>query len=95
MDARFTDENIMDAVKLYQSMQASGKLKIDATLQRLNPSAAIEDDGLDLRGRMFRMLPDISNGQVAVLALCWFADKQRQINNIEADFDELFSIQTI
>jgi hypothetical protein len=94
-DARFDDEMVLQAVALYYQMNASGRLSINPQFSKLNPSNAIEDDGFHLRGHEFRLLPTINNGAVAVLALCWLADKQMANLAVNNDFDDLFAIRTI
>jgi hypothetical protein len=94
-DVRFTEESIQDAVKVWQEMSDGGTLILSDALNKHNPSGKIEYDGIDLRGRMYRLDPTITNGIIAVLALCWFADRQKSIQSSLDVFDELLDIQTL
>lgn len=75
-DALFTDADIRDAIHDYFSFQGRGLLVLDDAVARHNPATKIEPDGLDERGRKYRIAPDMTNGQLAVIAMCWFALRQ-------------------
>ena len=72
-DSLFTDADIRDAINDYFGFAGRGLLVLDDAVARLNPATKIEADGLDEHGRKYRIAQDMSNGQLAVIALCWFA----------------------
>jgi hypothetical protein len=88
-DELFQDESIRQAIEDYFAMSGRGLLEIDPKVARVNPSTKIEPDGMDDHGRKFRVAPDISNGQMAVLVMCWFALRQTAIAGQLAAFDDM------
>lgn len=94
-DESFDESFIKEAVNIHHILSSSGRLVINPKFNKLNPSSSIENDGIDMKGRDFRMMPTISNGAIAVLALCWLYDKQFSILSNMSDFDDLFLCQTI
>lgn len=76
-DTLFTEEDIRDAIRDYFDFAGRGLLVLDDDVQRFNPQSKIEADGLDDRGRKFRIAPDMTNGQLAVIVMCWFALRQK------------------
>lgn len=75
-DELFTEDQFRRAIEDYFSLAGRGLLVLEDAVARHNPQAKIEPDGLDERGRKFRLAPDITNGQVAVIVACWFAMRQ-------------------
>ena len=87
-DILFTEDLLQDAIRDYFSFAGRGVLDIGDAVQRHNPASKIEADGLDEHGRKFRLAQDITNGQIAVIVLCWFALKQDGYAKQIAAFDE-------
>jgi hypothetical protein len=62
-----------------------------------NPEPKIEYDGLREGGKIYRLAPDMSNAQVAVLATCLYVEQyQNTQKTLEmaddiADLNDLFS----
>lgn len=88
-DQLFLEDQFREAITAYFSLQASGQLEIDTALMRHSPAGKIEPDGVDEKGRKFRVAPDISNGQLAIIALCWLALRQRNVATQIDAFDEM------
>ena len=65
------------AIEAYFDLQTMGLLTLGDAAQRFNPSSKIERDGLDESGPKYRVAPDITSGQVAVLLACMVARQQR------------------
>lgn len=76
-DLVFLNEETKDAIEAYFEMSARGMLTLGEKVQRFNPSAQIERDGMDESGPKYRVAPGINSGQVAVLVACLVARKQR------------------
>jgi hypothetical protein len=95
VDAVFSNEDMMEAITAYFELEALGLLVIAAESQRFNPQSKIERDGLDTGGPKYRVAPDMSNGQVAVLVACRYAKQQRSIAESLDAFSEILSITTI
>lgn len=97
-DVLFTGEDIRAAIEDYFDFNGRGLLVLEGSTERLNPSAKIEPDGIDERGRKYRFAPDITNGQIAIIALCWLARRHgthaEHVNNLD-DFAEAQSLYSI
>lgn len=75
-DVVFAETDLQEAIRDYFAFAGRGLLEFADQVNAFNPQSKIEPDGLDESGRKFRVGNDISNGQVAVIALCWFAVRQ-------------------
>jgi hypothetical protein len=68
-DSLFTEEKLQEAIRLFFRAKASDLLELDESLSKHDPSHKIENDGVDERGSKYRLAPEITNGNVAVLAI--------------------------
>ncbi|HWX02385.1 hypothetical protein [Collimonas sp.] len=82
-DCLFTDVDFMDAIEEF-FIRANGKtLMIDDKAARCDPRQKLEPDGMSDTGkRLYRVSPDITCGQVAVLATAWYVKKALGIGNV-------------
>lgn len=87
-DLLFTEDAMRQAISDYYAFAGRGLLVLDRGVERFNPANMIEPDGLDERGRKYRIKPDANNGQLAVIVLCWFALQQSGFARQLAAFDE-------
>lgn len=88
-DGIFTEPDFQDAIRDYFSFAGRGLLVLEDAVAAHNPSNKIEPDGVDEKGRKFRIANDISNGQLAVIAMCWFALRQAGFASQLTAFDDL------
>lgn len=81
-DSLFCDADFMDAIAEF-FVRANGKtLMIDEKVARCDPRQKLEPDGMSDTGkRLYRVSPDITCGQVAVLATAWYVKKALGIGN--------------
>lgn len=91
----FTDKNILEGAKCYSEMKGMGKLLFSDSAAMADPMNSIENDGMDERGRMWRIAPTISCSQMAVLALCIYAKKEYVKEHHSEMCDKLLEILTI
>jgi hypothetical protein len=70
-DELFEADHLRDAIALYFARDGSGRLAMVAATERHKPAHKIERDGYDERGARYRLADDVSNGNVAVLAIVW------------------------
>lgn len=82
-DALFGDDQMEEAIKAYFDMESLGLLSLSQGVQRHNPGTKIERDGLSDTGMKYRISPDMTSGQVAVMAACLFASRQRNVGIAE------------
>lgn len=94
-DALFRESDMRQAVDDYMRFSGRGLLALDGKVERHNPATKIEPDGLDERGRKYRFAPDISDGQVAVIAMCWLAARQQTIVGAQSHFDDLIDTDVV
>ncbi|APQ14646.1 hypothetical protein BJP27_24035 (plasmid) [Pseudomonas oryzihabitans] len=97
-DWLFTDDHIRQAINTYMLRSTQGTLDILEALGRHEPRNSIIKDGFDENGPRYRIAADITNGQLAVLAACGFADKQASFAaalGLADDFLALYSIYSI
>ena len=76
-DALYAEDNTRDAINAFFELDALKLISISAKAQRCNPLNKIERDGMDEGGMKYRIAPDITNAQVAVLAASFYAGSQR------------------
>lgn len=88
-DALFTEDNLSEAIRCYYDMRGAGRLVMAPALQRHDPSNRIEADGVDERGTKYRISPEITCGQVAMLAACWYARHQSGVESAREMFSAL------
>ena len=91
-DIVFTENDLRDAIADYFGFAGRGLLVLDQNVARFDPASKIEPDGLDERGRKYRIAQDMTNGQVAVMVLCWFAVRQSGFASQIASFDDLMDV---
>lgn len=70
-DQLFETDHLRDALELYFARDGSGRLAMVASTERYKPAHKIERDGYNERGARYRLADDVSNGNVAVLAIVW------------------------
>ena len=64
-------------------------LRIDPKAGNADPSSGIEMDGVSGRGMEYRISPDVTNAQIALLAMCLYVEGSSTINDTLEMFDEL------
>lgn len=81
-DALFSHERLADGIGAYYAIKTRAASDGQTTClrfgQRANgadPASAIELDGVNVQGPMYRISPDVSNAQIATLALCLHANQ--------------------
>lgn len=93
-DALFTEELTRNGITAFFELDALKLLAISSKAQRCNPLNKIERDGMDEGGMKYRIAPDITNAQVAVLAASWYVNTQRGVTAVR-EFAEEMRMMTI
>lgn len=91
-DAVFTEDDTRAAITAYFELEALKLITLGSAVQRCNPESKIERDGMDEGGMKYRIHPDISNAQVAVLFASLFAGRQRSVGVAQDFMDEMLLI---
>lgn len=92
LDMRFENEQIRKSIHEFQRRLGQETLDLDGSLGRHSPENAVTQDGFDERGPKYRLAPEISNGQVAVLAACAFAAGQSSVERALSLMDDITSL---
>lgn len=96
-DWLFTDDHIRQGIGDYYARSTQGTLDIVEALSRHDPSNNIGKEGFDERGPVYRITPDITNGQLAIIAACAYADLQVGLGSaasVSDRFADLYSLIT-
>lgn len=93
-DALYGEQDLRESVLAFFDMDSLKLVSLQGDAQRCNPANMIEREGMDANGLKFRFHPDITNQQVAVLAACLYANRQRGFAQVAA-FAADMSILTI
>lgn len=81
-DALFQFSDLLAAITAYHTLLGgkaedgiSAALTFSEKARRADPGSAIEVDGIDVSGPIYRVAPEASNAQIGTLALCLQARK--------------------
>lgn len=94
-DAVFTDDQARDAIAAYFELEAMNLIQFSEGLARLDPKNKIERDGMDESGMKYRIHPEITNGQVAVMIAALSARRQRGAAAADQFMADLGQVLTI
>ncbi|POA45536.1 hypothetical protein C1893_23050 [Pseudomonas sp. MPR-ANC1] len=89
-DSLFTEEHWAQAIRDYVIAQGCQTLAIADAASRWAPR--LETDGVDEKGQKYRLPEDLQNGEVAVLAMVHFQQRQRALNTADDAMDEWFDV---
>lgn len=93
MEHHFKEDSLGDAIEAFNRLRNGGLISFDKSVQGLDPTGAIEQDGITETGRKMRISPDIKNDQIAILAICLYAGKARTNAKVMDMMDALMRIQ--
>lgn len=92
-DSLFTEEKLQNSIRLLFRAQATGMIELLASMSKHDPAHRIEKGDVDEHGTKYRLAPDVSNGNVAVLALIEAADnayKAQATTDFSSELADLF-----
>lgn len=92
-DCLFTEEHLQSAILAYKEGEGLGTFLIDDEVAKHRPR--IETDGIDTKGQKYRLAPDFTNGEMAVLALAYFQSRQRSIGGLSDQMDRIANMYNI
>jgi len=92
-DCMFLEEHLADAVSAFKTMEGADAVILGDEVAKFRPR--VESDGIDDKGQKWRLNPDMQNGEVAVLALIHFIERQRGLNNVLGGMDEIMDLISI
>jgi hypothetical protein len=73
-DRLFSEDDLQDAIRLFFRAKSTAMIELLPTVTKHEPAHKIETNGMDENGTKYRLSPDITNGNIAVLALAALAD---------------------
>jgi hypothetical protein len=91
-DALVTEDDLQEAIRAFFESDSMGLLVLDEAVRRHNPANKIERDGVKESGTVYRISPDMTNAQVAVMFACLVGSRQRGVNRAESMMADLLVI---
>lgn len=91
-DALFDNDNMADAIKAYFEMESLRLVTIRADVVRHTPGSKIERDGFSDTGVKYRISPDMTSGQVAVMVACLYASQQKGVSAALSFADDMIFV---
>jgi hypothetical protein len=88
-DRLFDEDKLQRAIHLFFSLRGQGLLELLPAVTKHDPGTRIESDGMNERGTKYRLAPEMSNGNVAVLALIEAADVALAADTTVSSADEI------
>lgn len=92
-DCLFSEEQWAQAIRDYVIAEGSQTLAIADAAARFKPR--LETDGVDEKGQKYRLPDDLHNGEIAVLAMVHFQQRQRALGVADDAMDEWFDLVMI
>lgn len=92
-DCLFTEDRLQDAIRLYFRASATEMIELLDTVAKHNPAHKIQSDGVGENGTKYSLSPEVTNGNVAVLALLDAADvtyKAQSATDFSSELADLF-----
>lgn len=86
-DCLFEEEHLQGAILAYKEGEGLTTFVIDDEVAKFRPR--IETDGVDTKGQKYRLDGEITNGEMAVLALAHFQSRQRSIGALSGQIDRM------
>lgn len=78
-DAVFSEDDMREAINAFFGLAALQLISLSETARQHDPAHKIERDGIDEHGTKYKIHPDTSNAQVAVLIASFYAKRQRHV----------------
>lgn len=98
-DSLFRHDDLKDAITAYYYLKGavaedgrSAQLRFTERAMRAEPAGAIEIDGVDVNGPIYRISPDAGNAQIAALALCRYAKLSGAVTDALSMADDLAAL---
>jgi len=85
-DCLFTEEHWEQAIRDFTVAEGNESLKLGDEAARFTPR--IETDGVGEKGQKYRLHADLTNGEIAVLALVHFQKRQQAMSAVDSVMDE-------
>lgn len=92
-DCLFTEENLQAAIQAYREGEGLTTFILADEVARNRPR--IETDGIDPKGQKYRLAADLTNGEMAVLALAYFQSRQRAVVSLTGQMDKIANLYDI
>lgn len=91
-DGLFTEDKLQDAIRLFFRATATEMVELHESMSKHNPAHKIQRDGIGENGTKYQLAPEVTNGNVAVLALIEAADKTYKAQSASDFSGELASL---
>jgi hypothetical protein len=91
-DLLLSEDDLQEAIKAFFEADSLGLMVLDDAVKRHNPANKIERDGIKESGTVYRIAPEMSNAQVAVMFACLVGARQRAVSRAESMMADLMVI---
>jgi len=98
-DSLFQDADLKKAITAYYTLKgrqaadgSSACLRFAERAMRADPAGAIESDGVDMNGAVYRIAAGASNAQIGALAVCSYVERYGAINDAVKMGDQLLDL---
>jgi len=88
-DRLFSEDDLQESIRLFFRAKSTAMIELLPTVTKHEPAHKIETNGMDEHGTKYRLSPDITNGNVAILALAALADRAYKSQAATSFSDEL------
>lgn len=92
-DCLFKEEHLAQAIRDFVVGMGEETVSLGESAARYKPR--IETDGVDESGQKYRLHDDMTNAEIAVLALVHFHMRQKAIGNADSLTDDLYDWITV
>lgn len=92
-DCLFKEEHLADAITAFKEAEGMKTIVFEDEAARFRPR--IETDGVDTHGQKYRLNHEITNAEIAVLALAHFMSRQRGIESLGRMTDDIARLYQI
>lgn len=98
-DSLFLDTDLKKAISAYYGLKgrqaadgSSACLRFTERAMRADPAGAIESDGVDMNGAVYRIAAGASNAQIGALAVCSYVERYGSISDVVGMADQLLEL---
>jgi len=92
-DCFFREQDFSAAIRTFRECEGAGTIVLSDETARYRPR--IETDGINESGQKYRLATDLGNGEVAILALAHFLERQRGVHSTESLIDRMAKMYAI
>lgn len=78
-EAMFSEEHLANAIAAFHARNTSGRFATRAEAARANPANGLQLLKVTEKGRDYEIITSVTNDQIGVLMMCWYAETAQNI----------------